>query len=187
MCTIAKFIYGNVLKWNDTLPLATYCYNVTPSVDDLESPYYLKHDCDPLEGRLSNIQSYCRCMGDQPGRLTVQELQKLWKLHAKPLAENRMAEPAADKKIARASDLKIGQLVLPKNQHKSPLDPTYNYYHWVAKVLNNSTVLLTTLDGKEKKCNIHHVKLVSSLEVHEGLQAEIPERCISKFLGQHHT
>ena len=35
-------------------------------------------------------------------------------------------------------------------------------------------VLLTTLDGKERKGNIHHVKLVSSLEVYVGLQMEIP-------------
>ena len=55
-CTIAKFIYGNSLEWDDALPLATYCYNVAPSVEDLESPYYLVHGCDPLEGRLSNIQ-----------------------------------------------------------------------------------------------------------------------------------
>ena len=60
-------------------------------------------------------------MGDQPGRLAVQELQKLWKLHAKLLAENRMAEPASDKKITRVLDLKIGQLVLIKNHYKGPL------------------------------------------------------------------
>ena len=56
ICIIAKFIYGNPPKWDDTLPLTTYCYNVTPSVDDLESPYYLVHGHDPLEGRLSNIK-----------------------------------------------------------------------------------------------------------------------------------
>ena len=60
-------------------------------------------------------------MGDQTGRLAVQELQKLWKLHAKLLAENRMAEPTANKKITSVSDLKIGQLVLVKNHHKGPL------------------------------------------------------------------
>ena len=27
--TIATFIYGNVLQWDNTLPLVTYCYNVT--------------------------------------------------------------------------------------------------------------------------------------------------------------
>ena len=34
-CTIAKFTYGSQLKWEDALPLATYCYNIAPSVDDL--------------------------------------------------------------------------------------------------------------------------------------------------------
>ena len=60
-------------------------------------------------------------MGNQPGRLAVQELQKLWKLHAKLLAENRIAEPATDKKLTRAYDLKIGQLVLVKTTAKAPL------------------------------------------------------------------
>ena len=67
-------MYDSSLEWDDVLPLATYCYNVMPSVDDLESPYYLIHGCDPLKGRLSNIQNYCRYIGDQPGRLAVQEL-----------------------------------------------------------------------------------------------------------------
>ena len=51
--TIAKFIYGSSLEWDDVLPLATYCCNVTPSVDDLESPYYLIHGHNPFKGRLS--------------------------------------------------------------------------------------------------------------------------------------
>ena len=96
-CTIAKFIYSNSLEWNAMLPPATYCYNVVPLVKDLESPYYLIHGHALLEGRLINILSYCRYMGDQPGRLAVQELQKLWKVHAKLLGENRMVELAANK------------------------------------------------------------------------------------------
>ena len=40
-CTIEKSTYGSQLKWAIALPLATYCYNIPPSVDDLESPFYL--------------------------------------------------------------------------------------------------------------------------------------------------
>ena len=36
-CTIAKFTYSSQLKWDDVLPLATYCYNIEQSVDDLET------------------------------------------------------------------------------------------------------------------------------------------------------
>ena len=42
-CTIAKFTYSSQLQWDDVLPLATYCYNIVPSVDDLKSPFYLVH------------------------------------------------------------------------------------------------------------------------------------------------
>ena len=120
-------------------------------------------------------------MGDQPMRLAVQELQKLWKLQAKFLAENGMAEAAANKKITSASDLKIGQLVLVKNHHRGPFNPTYIYNHQVAEILNDSTVLFTTPDGKEKKCNIHHVKLVSSLEVYVDSQVEVSIGAFPKF------
>ena len=70
--TIMKFTYGSQLEWDDTLPLAMYCFNIAPSVDDLDSPFYLVHGTDPLEGRLSNLQSYCRYVGDQPGQLAMQ-------------------------------------------------------------------------------------------------------------------
>ena len=66
-CTIAKFTYSSHLEWDDALPLTTYCYNITPPVDDLKSPFYLVYGRDPLEGRLSNLQNYCRYMGGQPG------------------------------------------------------------------------------------------------------------------------
>ena len=75
--TIAKFMHDSQLKWNDALPLATYCYNIVPTVDDLKSPSYLVHGRDPLAGRLSNLQNYCRYVGDQPSQLVVQELRKM--------------------------------------------------------------------------------------------------------------
>ena len=117
-------------------------------------------------------------MGDQVGRLAVQELQRTWKLHAKLLAENRNTEPAIGKKVTKASDLKVGQLVLIKNHQKGPFNLTHIYDHWVVGIPNESTVLLTTPDGKEKKCNIYLVKLVSSLDVTtvgHSSQVELPK------------
>ena len=73
---MAKFMHGSQLELDDALPIATYCYNIAPSVDDLESPFYLVHGWDPLGGRLSNLHNYCRHVGDQPGQLAVQELRK---------------------------------------------------------------------------------------------------------------
>ena len=65
--TIAKFMHGSQLEWDNALQLATYCYNITPSIYDLESLFYLVHGRDSLEGRLSNLQNNCRYVGDQAG------------------------------------------------------------------------------------------------------------------------
>ena len=115
----------------------------------------------------------------------VQKLQRTWKFHAKLLAENRITEPAINKKVTKASDLNIGQLVLIKNHQKDPFDLTYIYDHWVVGIPNESTVLLTTPDSKEKKCIIHHVKLVSSLDmttIGHSSQVEIPTGAFQQFL-----
>ena len=47
--TIPRFTYGSELKWDDAPPLATYCYNIVPSADNLESPFYLAFGHDLLE------------------------------------------------------------------------------------------------------------------------------------------
>ena len=62
-----EFAHNRQLELDDALPLATYCYNITPSMDVLETMFYLVHGRDLLEGRLNNLQNYCRYMGDQPG------------------------------------------------------------------------------------------------------------------------
>ena len=163
-CTIEKFTYGSQLEWDDALPLASYCYNIAPSVDDLKSPFYLVYGRDLLKGRLSNLQNCCRYMGDQSGQVAVQELRKMWKLHAKLLTENRISEPTDNRKVTKASDLKIGQLVFVKDHCKGTFYPSYLFDHRVAGIVNNSTVVLTTPDGKERRCNIHHIKLVTALQ-----------------------
>ena len=96
--TIAKFMHGSQFKLDDALTLATYCYNIAPSIDNLESPFYLVHGRDPLEGKFSTLQNYCRYVGDHPGQLVVQELRKMWKFYAKLLEENRRIDPVESKK-----------------------------------------------------------------------------------------
>ena len=94
----------------------------------------------------------------------MQELRKLWKLHAKLLVENRVTKPIDNRKVTKASDLKIGQLVFVKDHHKGTFNPTFTFDHRISIIVNERTVTLTTPDGREKRCNIHHIKSVSALE-----------------------
>ena len=59
-----------------------------------------------------------------------------------------------NKKITKPTNLKIGELDFVKDYQKGIFDLTYIYNHRVSEILNDSTVVLTTPDGKERKCNI---------------------------------
>ena len=84
--------------------------------------------------------------------------------HAKLLTENRSTKPADNRNVTKASDLKIGQLAFVPDHQNNTFDPSYVFYHRVAGILNDSMVVLTTPDGKGRKCNIHHIKPVTALE-----------------------
>ena len=55
----------------------------------------------------------------------------MWKFHVKLLKENRRTDTVENKKIIKATDLKIGQLVFVKDHQKGIFDPPYIYDHRV--------------------------------------------------------
>ena len=95
------------MEWDDILPIATYIYNIAPTVDDLESPFFLVFSRDPLEGRLSHLQNYCRYLRTEPGQLAVDKLKCMWRLHAELLHDSRETkDPVEERKFDKASDFK---------------------------------------------------------------------------------
>ena len=64
--------------------------------DDLESPFFLIHGREPLEGCAGLFGSGdIRYMGDDEGLILFAELYKLWLRHAKSLQENRLLKTNA--------------------------------------------------------------------------------------------
>ena len=76
----------------------------------------------------------------------------------------RQSEPETGKKYNSTRDLKEGQLVLMKNHNVRAFHPKYLAHYRIVKVMNKNTVIVTTPDGRERKCNIHHIKLISPAE-----------------------
>ena len=122
------------MEWDDILPNVAYIYNIAPSVNDLESPFLLVFGRDPLEGRLSYLQNYCRYLGTEPGQLAVDKLKCMWMLHAELLHDSRQSkDPKEERKFNKASNLKIGQLVFIKNHTTSTFQPKYLPDHRLIK------------------------------------------------------
>ena len=86
----------------------------------------------------------------------------MWRLYAELLCDSRQTkDPVEERKFNKASDLKIGQLVLIKNHTGTTFQPKYLADHRVIKIVNDSTLIVSSPDSKEKKCNINHVKAIS--------------------------
>ena len=96
----------------------------------------------------------------------VQELQKLWKIHAETLnnipKQKDQMEGDDDAKHDRATDLKIGQLVLIKNNTGVVFDPKYLVDHRMVQIVKELVVILQTPGCKEKRCNIHNLKPINA-------------------------
>ena len=89
--TLTKFLSSLDAEWDKVLPFTCYCFNSTPTSDDLESLFFLIHDRDPLEGHAGLFCSGdTRHMGNEKGLILFAELRKLWSTHAKSLQENRL-------------------------------------------------------------------------------------------------
>ena len=104
--------------------IACYCFNSTPTADDLESPFFLIHGRDPLEGCAGLLGSgNIRYMGDDKGLILFAKLHKLWLSHAKSLQENRLLKTEALEynKHFNLHEFKVGQLVAVKNHLRNTL------------------------------------------------------------------
>ena len=89
--TLTKFLSSSDAKWDKILPFACYCFNSMPTADDLESPFFLIHGRDPLEGHAGLLGSgNIRYISDNKGLILFAKLHKLWLSHAKSLQENRL-------------------------------------------------------------------------------------------------
>ena len=89
--TLTKFLFSSDAKWDNVLPFACYCFNSTPTADDLESPLFLIHGRHPLEGHTGLLgPGNIRYMGNDKGLILFAKLCKLWLSHAKSLQENRL-------------------------------------------------------------------------------------------------
>ena len=100
---------------------AFHCFNSTPTSDDLESPFFLIHVGDPLEGHARLFGSGdIRYMGDDKGLILFDKLHKLWLTHAKSLQENRLLKTDAleHNKHFKSHEFKVGQIVADKNHLK---------------------------------------------------------------------
>ena len=103
--TLTKFLSNADAEWDKILPFACYCFNTTPTTDDLESPFFLIHGRDLLEGCTGLLgKGNIRYLGNDKWLILFAEICKLWPAHAKALQESRQLKQI---KLKRTNILKF--------------------------------------------------------------------------------
>ena len=151
-------------EWDNILLFTCYCFKSTLTSDDLESPFFLIHGRDPLEGWAGLFGSGdIRYMGNDKGLILFVKLHKLWLTHAKSLQENRLLKTEALEcnKHFKSHKFKVGQLVAVKNHLKDTFDTKFISDYRIVKIINEHTLLIESPDGKTRKININNAKPVS--------------------------
>ena len=116
--TLTKFLSSSDAEWDRILPFFCYCFNFTLTADDLESPFFLIHGRDLLEGYAGLLGSgNIRYLGNNKGLILFAELHKLWLTHTKSSQEKRLlkTDTVERNKNFKSHNFKVGQLIAVKN------------------------------------------------------------------------
>ena len=164
--TLTKFLSSSDAEWDRILPFAYYCFNTTPTADDLESPFFLICGRDPLEGHARLLGSgNIRYLGEDKGLILFAKLHKLWSAHAKSLQENRLLKTEAVKrnKNFKSHNFKVGQLIAVKNHLRKTFETKFVLDYRILKIVNEPTLLIESPNGKTWQINTNDAKPVSAL------------------------
>ena len=147
------------------MPFACYCFNTTPTADDVESPFFLIHGRDPLEGHIGLlVKNDIRYLGDDRGLILFAEIHTLWLAHTKALQENRQLRTGRVKrnKNVKAHDFKIGQPIVVKNHLRNTFESKFIADYRVLEIVSNCTLIIQSPDGKTRQININDAKPISA-------------------------
>ena len=160
---LTKFLSSTDAEWDKILPVACYSFNTTPTANDLESPFFLVHGRDPLEGHTRLLgKGNIRYLGNDKGLILFAEICKLWSAHAKALHENRelKMDKVKKNKYFKAHSFKIGQLIAIMNHIRNTFEFISDYR--VLDVVNEHILVVESSDGKTRQININDAKPISA-------------------------
>ena len=181
--TLTKLLSSSDAEWDKILLFACYCFNSTPTADDLESLFFLIHGTDPLEGYAGLLGSgNIRYKGNDKGLILFAELHKLWLSHAKNLQENRLlkTETTEWNKHFKSYNFEVGQLIAVKNHLRNTFETKFTSDYRILKIINEHTLLIESPDGKTRKININDVKPVSAITATDNTLQEFRQSMLKK-------
>ena len=108
-------------QWDKCLNLATYAFNISPSSDNSNSPYFLVFGKEPLDTELKELQELHCYSGSNCGLKQLQQLKEVWRAHANNLRYIRLHRARkCDKYAKELPRYLVGTQVLVRNFARKP-------------------------------------------------------------------
>ena len=157
--SISKYIDILDVEWDKRLNLATYAFNISPSSDNCNSPYYLVYSREPIDTELQELKELHRYTGTNCGLKCLQQLSKIWITHADELRQIRIHRARKRDKYAKSlPKYKVGTQVLVRNFTRKPLERKFVSGYQVIRILSDNAYELRKPNGKTFKVNTHHIR-----------------------------
>ena len=157
--SISKYIDILDVEWDKCLNLAMYAFNISPSSDNCNSPYYLVYGREPIDAELQELEELHRYTGTNCGLKHLQQLSKIWKTHADELRRTRIHRARKRDKYAKLlPKYKVGTQVLVRNFTRKPLERKFISGYQVVRVLSDNAYKLRKPNRKTFKVNTHHIR-----------------------------
>ena len=127
-------------QWDKCLNLATYAFNISPSSDNSNSPYFLVFGKEPLDAELKELEELHGYTGSNCGLKRLQQLKDIWKAHADNLRNIRLHKARKRDKYARElPKYSVGTKALVRNFTRKPLEQKFLGGYEIIKVLSNNS------------------------------------------------
>ena len=157
--SISKYIDILDVEWDRCLNLATYAFNISPSSDNCNSPYYIVYGREPIDAELHELEELHEYTGTNCGLKRLQQLSEIWKNHTDELRRIRMHRARKRDKYAKTlPKYKVGTQVLVRNFTRKPLERKFVSGYHIVRILSDNAYELMKPNGKTFKVNVHHIR-----------------------------
>ena len=115
-----------------------YAFNISPSLDNCNSPYYIVYGREPIDAKLQELEELHKYAGTNCGIKCLQQLSEIWKMHADELRRIRVHRARKRDKYAKSlPKYKVGTQVLVRNFTRKPLERKFISRYQVIRVLSD--------------------------------------------------
>ena len=159
--SISKYINILDVEWDKCSNLATYAFNISPSSDNCNSPYYIVYGREPVDAELQELEELHKYTGTNCGLKRLQQLSEIWKNHADELRRIQIHRARKRDKYAKSLPRhKVGTQVLVRNFTRKPLERKFVSGYHIVRILSDNAYKLRKPNGKTFKVNVHHIRPV---------------------------